>query len=59
MNGMDHGELQAENGAWARPVPFQRVMDKVKRETEASLANQPVKVDVVRKEKKPRPHKKG
>ena len=29
MNGMDHGELQAENGAWARPVPFQRVMDKV------------------------------
>ena len=40
-------------------IVTQRVMDKVKRETEASLANQPVKVDVVRKEKKPRPHKKG
>ena len=40
-------------------IVTQRVMDKVKRETEANLANQPVKVDVVRKEKKPRPHKKG
>ena len=34
-------------------------MDKVKAETEAKLANQGVQVDVVRKERKPRPHKKN
>jgi len=37
----------------------QRVMDKVKAETEEQLKNQGVKVDVVRKEKKPRQHKKN
>ncbi|EHF02849.1 MULTISPECIES: YidC/Oxa1 family membrane protein insertase [unclassified Olsenella] len=40
-------------------VVTQRVMDRVKAETEAKMANQPVQVDVVRKERKPRPHKKG
>jgi YidC/Oxa1 family membrane protein insertase len=40
-------------------IVTQRVMEKVKRETEEQLKNQPVQVDVVRKEKKPRPHKKG
>lgn len=38
-------------------VVTQRVMDKVKAETEAKLANQPVQLDVVRKERKPRPKK--
>lgn len=40
-------------------IVTQRVMDKVKAETEAKLANQGVQVDVVRKERKPRPHKKN
>jgi YidC/Oxa1 family membrane protein insertase len=42
-------------------VVTQRVMDKVKAETEAKLAQQgqSVQVDVVRKEHKPRPHKKN
>lgn len=39
-------------------VVTQRVMDKVKAETEEKLKNQPVKIDVVRKEHKPRPKKK-
>lgn len=36
-----------------------RVMEKVKAEEAERLAAQPVKVDVVRKERKPRPKKKG
>ena len=36
-----------------------RVMEKVKAEEAERLQNQPVKVDVVRKERKPRPKKKG
>ena len=36
-----------------------RVMEKVKAETEARLADQPVTVDVVRRERKPRPKKKA
>lgn len=40
-------------------VVTQRVMDKVKAETEAKLSQQGVQVDVVRKERKPRPHKKN
>ena len=40
-------------------IVTQRVMQTVKEETEAKLASQPVQVDVVRKERKPRPHKKG
>ena len=40
-------------------VITQRVMEKAKAEAEAEAANRPVEVDVVRKEKKPRPHKKG
>lgn len=35
-----------------------RVMDKAKAEAEAEAATKPVEVDVVRREKKPRPHKK-
>ncbi len=37
----------------------QRVMEKAKAEAEAEAANRPVEVDVVRREKKPRPHKKS
>ena len=37
----------------------QRVMEKAKAEAEAEAANRPVEVDVVRREKKPRPHKKN
>lgn len=40
-------------------VITKRVMEKAKAEAEAEAANRPVEVDVVRKEKKPRPHKKG
>ena len=42
-------------------VVTQRVMDKVKAETEAKLAEQGVdsKIEVVRREKKARPRKKG
>ncbi|SEH47920.1 MULTISPECIES: YidC/Oxa1 family membrane protein insertase [Atopobiaceae] len=40
-------------------VVTQRVMDKVKAGVAAKEAAQSVKVDVVRKERKPRPHKKG
>ena len=36
-----------------------RVMEKVKAEEEERIANMPVKVDVVRKERKPRPKKKA
>ncbi len=36
-----------------------RVMEKAKAEAEAELASRPVEVDVVRREKKPRPHKKN
>ena len=36
-----------------------RVMEKAKAEAEAEGANKPVEVDVVRREKKPRPHKKS
>ena len=36
-----------------------RVMEKAKAEAEAEAANKPVEVDVVRREKKPRPHKKS
>ncbi len=35
------------------------VIAKVKAETEAKMANQPVEINVVRKERKPRPKKKG
>lgn len=37
----------------------QKVMEKARAEAEAEAAGRPVEVDVVRKEKKPRPHKKG
>lgn len=40
-------------------VVTQRVMEKVKRETEEKLANQGVTVEVVRREHKKRPRKKG
>ena len=40
-------------------VITKRVMEKAKAEAEAEAANRPIEVDVVRKEKKPRPHKKG
>ena len=40
-------------------VITQRVMAKAKAEAEAEAATQPVEVNVVRKEKKKRPHKKG
>ena len=40
-------------------VITQRVMEKAKAEAEAEAANKPVEVDVVRREKKPRPHKKN
>lgn len=40
-------------------VVTQKVMDKVKAETEAKLAQQDVQVEVVRKEHKPRPKKKS
>ena len=36
-----------------------RVMEKAKADAEAEAANKPIEVDVVRREKKPRPHKKG
>lgn len=37
----------------------QRVMEKARAEAEAEAANSPIEVDVVRREKKPRPHKKS
>ncbi len=40
-------------------VVTKRVTEKVKAETEANLAEQPVEINVVRKERKPRPKKKG
>ena len=40
-------------------VVTKRVTEKVKAETEAKLAEQPVEINVVRKERKPRPKKKG
>lgn len=40
-------------------VVTKRVTEKVKAETAAQLANQPVEINVVRKERKPRPKKKG
>ena len=36
-----------------------RVIEKAKAEAAAEAANKPIEVDVVRREKKPRPHKKG
>ncbi len=36
----------------------QKVMEKARAKAEADAANRPVEVNVVRKEKKPRPHKK-
>ena len=40
-------------------VVTKRVTEKVKAETEAKFANQPAEINVVRKERKPRPKKKG
>lgn len=40
-------------------VITQRVMEKAKAEAEDEAASRPIEVDVVRKEKKARPHKKG
>lgn len=40
-------------------VITKRVMEKAKAEAEAEAANKPVEVDVVRREKKKRPHKKN
>lgn len=40
-------------------VVTKRVIAKVKAETEARMANQPVEINVVRRERKPRPKKKG
>lgn len=40
-------------------VVTKRVIEKVKSETEAKMADQPVEVNVVRRERKPRPKKKG
>ena len=40
-------------------IVTQRVTEKVKAETEAKLANQPVEITVERRERKPRPKKKG
>lgn len=40
-------------------VITQRVMEKAKAEAEAEAAGRPIEVDVVRKEKKARPHKRG
>ena len=40
-------------------VITQHVMEKAKAEAEAEAAGRPIEVDVVRKEKKARPHKKG
>ena len=40
-------------------VITQRVMEKAKAEAEAEAASRPIEVDVVRKEKKSRPHKKN
>ena len=36
----------------------QRVIDKAKKEEEERMANAPIEVDVVRRERKQRPHKK-
>ena len=40
-------------------VITKRVMEKAKADSEAAAANKPIEVDVVRKEKKSRPHKKN
>lgn len=40
-------------------VITQRITEKAKREAELEAANKPIEVDVVRKERKPRPHKKN
>ena len=40
-------------------VVTKHVIAKVKAETEARMANQPVEINVVRRERKPRPKKKG
>ena len=37
----------------------QKVMEKAKREAEEKAKNAPIEVNVVRKEKKPRQHKKN
>lgn len=45
-------------GVVQQQLVTKRVMEKAKAEEEARLAGQPVKIDVVRKEKAPRPRKK-
>ena len=40
-------------------VITQRITEKAKREADLEAANKPIEVDVVRKERKPRPHKKN
>ena len=40
-------------------VITQRITEKAKREAELEAGNKPIEVDVVRKERKPRPHKKN
>lgn len=37
----------------------QKVIEKAKAEEEERMANAPIQVDVVRRERKPRPHKKS
>lgn len=46
-------------GVIQQQLVTKKVMNKAKAEEEERLKNQPVKVDVVRKERKPRPKKKG
>jgi YidC/Oxa1 family membrane protein insertase len=52
-------DTSAAWGAIQQLFITQRVMDKVKAEEAERLKNQPVQVDVVRKERKDRPHKKN
>lgn len=52
-------DTSAAWGAIQQIFITRRVMEKAKAEEAERLQNQPVKVDVVRKERKPRPHKKG
>ena len=46
-------------GVVQQRVITKRVMEKAKAEAEEAAANRPIEVDVVRREKKPRPHKKN
>lgn len=52
-------DTSAAWGAIQQIFITRRVMEKAKADEAERLKNQPVKVDVVRKERKPRPHKKG